>query len=1145
MELRMKTIKYSKEKRLELRKKGSTLQKEIQDLDYKICNTDFETLDRNIFVEYEAAKEELKKIYEHKGKEAIFRSKVKWLEQGEKPTKYFFNLEKTNYEKKLIREVKLENGDKTTQPKQIEKELEKFYSNMYTSKNNLNIEPLGENKSFESFVEGIEIPQLNAEERDSLEYDFTFEELKEALGSFSDNKTPGEDGFTKEFYESFYDLIWRDLLNSYNAAFQSGSLCISQRRGIITLIPKADGDLSELSNWRPISLLNIDYKILTKALAKRIEQFLPKLINSDQTGFVKGRYIGQNIRLLSDVMEYLNANKTSGLLLFIDFEKAFDSLEWDFIVKALNVFNFGPNVKRWISIFYNGVQSAVINGGFLTNYFNISRGVRQGCPLSPLLFILAAELLAAKIRQEPNCRGLSLPDDQEVKISQFADDTTIITKSVESLKPYLQILDCFGIISGLKLNKKKTKAMWIGSMKDSNLKVLDFKTTKEPIKVLGIHLSYNKNKCTEENFYVKINKMKTKLNLWLSRDLTIYGGLPCHGCISSCKGSNNSNTWDCYKSGCEECLQRCNIHNCEAIPSVAVSIRTVSLPALQSVSKAALSSSASASLTLSISPSSSQPPPPPPSSLLPYQPPSPTLLSSPFSLFPSPSPSSRPLTLPSPSLSPSQSSLSSPPPSPSPLEPSAPPSSISSPSSSAAAASATPPPPSRPLTLPSPSLSPSQSSLSSPPPSPSPLELSAPPSSISSPSSSAAAVSTTPPSSSSSSTTEELAIKFISTLNKTDVQQANSLQDVVNLLENTIELYKNKSIHEVQMNTTSKEELKAFVFKTAFAFERFALKYGQYHLSDSVPMINNVHSKLVLRIERVFRRNASDFHLEGSEHQNIINIPSNNFDNNGSVLLGIVYTDIHELLEASQFNSKARTTRQLDTVIMAATMDPKPKQLLQNVALKFRNLKAVDETRYCVFWNGYSEKNPDGWSAEGCHAMKSASNWDETVCSCNHMTHFAVLLDYGDNLEITEKDEKILRIVTYVGLALSIMGLILTTISYIHLTDVHQPLSQIRVNLAGSLGAGQVIFLAGINATENTGACVGVAALMQYFLMVAFCWMLVEGIYLYLLVVKVYNINNKMAIYYVMSWGFPVVMVTISLSIAAGKEGIKSYVNDK
>jgi len=105
-------------------------------------------------------------------------------------------------------------------------------------------------------------------------------------------------------------------------------------------------------------LLNIDYKILTKALAKRIEKYLPKLID---TGFVKGRYIGQNIRLLSDIMEYLNAKKTSGLLLFIDFEKAFDSLEWDLIAKALNVFNFGPNVKRWISIFYNELLQYKVN----------------------------------------------------------------------------------------------------------------------------------------------------------------------------------------------------------------------------------------------------------------------------------------------------------------------------------------------------------------------------------------------------------------------------------------------------------------------------------------------------------------------------------------------------------------------------------------------------------------------------------------------------------------------------------------------------------------------------------------------------------------------------------------------------------------
>ena len=106
-----------------------------------------------------------------------------------------------------------------------------------------------------------------------------------------------------------------------------------------------------------------------------------------------------------------------------------------------------------------------MNGGYMTNYFEISRGVWQGCPLSPYLFILAVELLAHKIRQNPNCRGIQLPNDQEVKISQFADDTTIITSNVDFLKLHLQVIDWFGTVSGLKLNKKKTKAMWLGTMK--------------------------------------------------------------------------------------------------------------------------------------------------------------------------------------------------------------------------------------------------------------------------------------------------------------------------------------------------------------------------------------------------------------------------------------------------------------------------------------------------------------------------------------------------------------------------------------------------------------------------------------------------------------------------------------------------------
>ena len=219
---------------------------------------------------------------------------------------------------------------------------------------------------------------------------------------------------------------------------------------MITLIPKEDSSLFDLSNWRPITLLNVDYKILTKTIARRIEPTLPNIIHSDQSGFIKGRYIGQNVRLLCDIMEYSDTNKLPGILLFLDFKKAFDSIEWKFIDKSLELFNFCPRIRNWISTLYSNVESGVINAGFMTKYFKVSPGVRQGCPLSPFLFVIAAELLATKIRQSALCRGLQLPNNKEAKISQFADDTTIIAKDVESVKQVL----------GLEINQRKTKAIW-------------------------------------------------------------------------------------------------------------------------------------------------------------------------------------------------------------------------------------------------------------------------------------------------------------------------------------------------------------------------------------------------------------------------------------------------------------------------------------------------------------------------------------------------------------------------------------------------------------------------------------------------------------------------------------------------------------
>ena len=198
---------------------------------------------------------------------------------------------------------------------------------------------------FNDFIEDLNIPQLNDEEKSFLDKDLTVTKLKEALDSFADNKSPGEDGFTKEFYQTFFDLLCKDLLNSHNEGFCKGSLFVSQKRGTITLIPKGDENLTELKNWRPISLLNTDYKILSEALARRLENVLPKLVHSDQTGFVNGRYIGQNIRLLNDIMDYTDIKKLLGIFLFVDFEKAFDTTEWSFISKRLKCLNLAATSK--------------------------------------------------------------------------------------------------------------------------------------------------------------------------------------------------------------------------------------------------------------------------------------------------------------------------------------------------------------------------------------------------------------------------------------------------------------------------------------------------------------------------------------------------------------------------------------------------------------------------------------------------------------------------------------------------------------------------------------------------------------------------------------------------------------------------------
>ena len=248
------------------------------------------------------------------------------------------------------------------------------------------------------------------------------------------------------------DLKYRELV-----------LSSTQKEGVIICLPKGQKDKYYLKNWRPISLLNVSYKIASAVIANRLKTILNKLIHEDQTGFISGRFIGENIRTLYDLMFYCEKQSIPGLLLLIDFEKAFDSLAWDFIYRVLTFLNFGPSLITWIKVFYKNIKSCVIINGQASSFFNIYRGCRHGDPLSPYIFILCAEILAHLIRKNDNVKGITV-NNKEFLASQYADDTTLILDgSGESIKTCLSISKFYADTSGLHINMEKTRIIWIGS----------------------------------------------------------------------------------------------------------------------------------------------------------------------------------------------------------------------------------------------------------------------------------------------------------------------------------------------------------------------------------------------------------------------------------------------------------------------------------------------------------------------------------------------------------------------------------------------------------------------------------------------------------------------------------------------------------
>ena len=259
----------------------------------------------------------------------------------------------------------------------MESILVDFYKELY-AKDSLDLQ------TQESLIGDSEF-SLTASESESCEGELTKGELFAALGGLQTGNAPSSDGLPTEFYKAFWKDLGDLLVIVLNENFRLGVLTDSQREGLLRLLYKKD-DKRLAKNWRPISLLNTDYKLDYKVITERLKPVMQSLVHRDQTCGVVGRTIFSNLQLVRDTLDMIDKTNKTGILVTLDQEKAFDRVDHDFLMRVLAKFSFGPSFRRWVGIFYKDVFSRVICNGNLSAPVFLERGVRQGFPLSPPLY---------------------------------------------------------------------------------------------------------------------------------------------------------------------------------------------------------------------------------------------------------------------------------------------------------------------------------------------------------------------------------------------------------------------------------------------------------------------------------------------------------------------------------------------------------------------------------------------------------------------------------------------------------------------------------------------------------------------------------------------------------------------------------------
>ena len=348
---------------------------------------------------------------------------------------------------------------------------------------------------------------VNTTTSDMCGADISIPEVEFTCSNLPREKSPGPDRIPNEFYKSFAKLLAPLLARYYNEARAKGMLPNGFSDGIVVILYKK-GSRCDIRNYRPITLLNSDYKIMTRILAKRMLSIVTQFVSDSQIGFVPFTFIAESAMLIKLIQVHLDKIDDGGILVFCDLEKAFDRCDWNFLNKAIAKLNFSESHQSWFNILYDEQKPPsrkVYANGKLSKKYNVSVGVAQGCPLSPLTFLIIIESLTRLIDNDPLIKGLEIAGTT-LKSRHFADDTWWFQRTHEEESRYGEHMRTFASGTNQVENEAKREKLPVGIFKHKNIEDFpgnpaNYTKKNEWLISLGIPLG---NDFSEENFWKTI-----------------------------------------------------------------------------------------------------------------------------------------------------------------------------------------------------------------------------------------------------------------------------------------------------------------------------------------------------------------------------------------------------------------------------------------------------------------------------------------------------------------------------------------------------------------------------------------------------------------------------------------------------------------